>query len=314
MVGTNPSSKVPRRRSRFFKRREKEDAGTNVEDGFSRQSSLSGFALFQLLRSALLGGVITLYVLNQQHMLPKPLSAVVSKVLFWPTLPITVLRRIGQWETVVDDTVLIGGAPFAPWMPLNLYENHGVRGVINLCEEYSGPERMYDSLGVQQLRLMTVDHFEPSLEDMKEAMSFIEFYREKGDSVYIHCKAGHGRSAAITLCWLIYNYPDTDLQELNQRLCNVRNVRSTLYQQTNIRAFHRWVQGSRRGNLGNRFDHNLWRDIHSSSHTPLRNEETDDYYDYDDSDEYGNTDESYGDDRSDLEAWKKHYKDNYNKY
>jgi len=46
-----------------------------------------------------------LYVLNQQHLLPYELSKVVSRALFWPTLPITVLKRLGRWETLIDDTV-----------------------------------------------------------------------------------------------------------------------------------------------------------------------------------------------------------------
>ena len=46
-----------------------------------------------------LGATLMLYILNQNHMLPRPLSAVVSKGLFWPTLPITVSRRIGKWAT-----------------------------------------------------------------------------------------------------------------------------------------------------------------------------------------------------------------------
>ena len=33
-----------------------------------------------------LGVTTALYVLNQKHLLPQPLSAVVSKALFWPTL------------------------------------------------------------------------------------------------------------------------------------------------------------------------------------------------------------------------------------
>jgi len=36
----------------------------------------------------------TLYFLNQKHfLLPKPISAIVSKILFWPTLPITVVSK-----------------------------------------------------------------------------------------------------------------------------------------------------------------------------------------------------------------------------
>lgn len=74
-----------------------------------------------------LGVTVALYILNQKHLLPRPLSAIVSQVLFWPTIPITVSRRIGRWETVVDDTVIVGGAPFGfAKLPEKLYETYGV--------------------------------------------------------------------------------------------------------------------------------------------------------------------------------------------
>lgn len=74
-----------------------------------------------------LGVTLALYVLNQKHALPRPLSAVVSKTLFWPTLPITVSRRLGKWMTRVDDTVVMGGAPFGFLnYPDKLYEEYGV--------------------------------------------------------------------------------------------------------------------------------------------------------------------------------------------
>jgi hypothetical protein len=36
----------------------------------------------------------------------------------------------------------------------------GVRGVVNMCDEYAGPQSDYKRLGIQQLRLRTVDHSE----------------------------------------------------------------------------------------------------------------------------------------------------------
>ena len=36
-----------------------------------------------------------------------------------------------------------------------------------MCEEYRGPIKTYDRLGIEQLYLPTTDHFEPSVEDMK---------------------------------------------------------------------------------------------------------------------------------------------------
>ena len=75
----------------------------------------------------ILGVTMALYVLNQKHLLPRPLSAVVSKVLFWPSLPITIVRRLGRWETVIDDTVVMGGAPFGfASLPERLHDDYGV--------------------------------------------------------------------------------------------------------------------------------------------------------------------------------------------
>lgn len=75
-----------------------------------------------------LGITVGLYVLNQQHMLPRGLSSIVSKALFWPTLPITAVKRIGAWYTTIDDTVILGGAPFGFLkIPEELYREYGVR-------------------------------------------------------------------------------------------------------------------------------------------------------------------------------------------
>ena len=64
-------------------------------------------------------------------------------------------------------SVLIGGAPFGfVNIPETLYNKHNVRGVINMCEEYSGPLRKYKELGIEELHLPTTDHFEPELDDL----------------------------------------------------------------------------------------------------------------------------------------------------
>jgi hypothetical protein len=69
-----------------------------------------------------------LYAMNQLALLPPELSSVVSRALFWPTLPITVARRVGKWTTVIDDTVVMGGAPFGfAHLPERLLRDYGVR-------------------------------------------------------------------------------------------------------------------------------------------------------------------------------------------
>ena len=187
-----------------------------------------------------LGITFVLYILNQRHMLPRPLAFVVSKVLFYPTLPITAARRIGNWLTRMDETVVLGGAPFALLnYPSTLKNEYGVTGVINMCKEWRGPTKRYQHLGIEELYLPTVDHFEPSQEDLISALSFLQRHEAKGNSVYVHCRAGHGRSGAVAYAWaLLKGYPESveDPETLNADLRKIRKIRPGLWKQPNLRA------------------------------------------------------------------------------
>eukprot|EP00546_Thalassionema_frauenfeldii_P006753 CAMPEP_0178915660 /NCGR_PEP_ID=MMETSP0786-20121207/12155_1 /TAXON_ID=186022 /ORGANISM="Thalassionema frauenfeldii, Strain CCMP 1798" /LENGTH=254 /DNA_ID=CAMNT_0020588805 /DNA_START=117 /DNA_END=881 /DNA_ORIENTATION=- len=156
------------------------------------------------------------------------------------------VKRIRSWTTDIDDVVMMGGAPFHTLlgMPQYLYDR-GVRGVVNMCEEYQGPVRKYEALGITELRLPTVDHFVPSVEALEEAVQFCQDYAKRGERVYIHCRAGHGRSAAAVLAWMVSrsSIPDGDseffhLQSLNKELCEKRMVRSTLWKKTSVKEFY----------------------------------------------------------------------------
>lgn len=144
----------------------------------------------------------------QKKMLSKRTSKVVSRIFFFPTLPITILMRIGNYWTAVDDTLLLGCAPIGCLGHPSQLHKLGVRGVINMCYEYDGPKGYYSNLGMKQLHLPTVDHFEPSASQITEAVRFIQDYKNRGEKVYVHCKGGHGRSASIAMCWMMNELPD----------------------------------------------------------------------------------------------------------
>ena len=139
--------------------------------------------------------------------------------------------------------------------------------MVNLCEEYRGPIRRYQELGMEHLHLPTPDHFEPSVEALEEAVQFIREFQtrtttknknkynneRRGGRVYVHCRAGHGRSAAVVLAHLLSSSSSQDpsttalivgsnammqRKELNEQLCKLRKVRKTLWKQDNIKQFH----------------------------------------------------------------------------
>lgn len=189
-----------------------------------------------------------LYVLFQKKLLPRNLSLMVSKVAFFPTMPMTAWKARGNYMTEIDDTLILGCAPFSAMGHPQHLSDMGVKGVINMCLEYRGPERSYEKLGITQLRLPTVDHFESSPEQLEEAIRFIESHQKRGERVYVHCKAGHGRAAAVALCWMAHEHPEIPPSTLNAALFGKRRVRKKLFRQKNVVAVLAALEGKGRSN------------------------------------------------------------------
>eukprot|EP00445_Apocalathium_hangoei_P070137 CAMPEP_0204138146 /NCGR_PEP_ID=MMETSP0361-20130328/17815_1 /ASSEMBLY_ACC=CAM_ASM_000343 /TAXON_ID=268821 /ORGANISM="Scrippsiella Hangoei, Strain SHTV-5" /LENGTH=302 /DNA_ID=CAMNT_0051091925 /DNA_START=26 /DNA_END=931 /DNA_ORIENTATION=+ len=187
--------------------------------------------------------VVLPFVLFQKHLLPLHLAILIGRLYFWLTVPLTYFRCWQQGKGLwceVDDTLLLGVVPLA-WLGLpSALHKLGVRAVVNMQDEYCGPEAAYGRLGIEQLWLPTVDHEEPRLDDLRQACRFIERHRAHGTRVYVHCKAGHGRGGAVALAWMAFSrrpLKDDDLRLLNAELLAKRRVRPRLHAQPNLRAF-----------------------------------------------------------------------------
>lgn len=125
--------------------------------------------------------------------------------LFYPTLCWSLFwaKVVGKWKwwNRVDQHVILGALPFSSSVE-PLYRD-GVRAVVNTCEEYAGPVRQYNQFKMEQLRIPTLDFTPPTLDDIHRAVNFMQSQIERGQTVYVHCKAGRGRSATVVLCWLM---------------------------------------------------------------------------------------------------------------
>ena len=165
----------------------------------------------------------------------------VARLLFLPTLGWNVLLgrmlRVRHWWDRVDEHVLIGAMPFrSDVQPLF---DEGVRAVVNTCVEYSGPTEEYERLGVEQLRIATIDFQPPSLVDVRRAVDFMDERIALGDTVYVHCKAGRARSATVVLCWLV-RAKGISAEQAQQRLLEARpHVHSSLTKRQVVQEFCR---------------------------------------------------------------------------
>ena len=146
-----------------------------------------------------------------------------------------------SYFSVVDEHVLLGAVPLAIFGHVNKLRAMGVRGVVNMQREYSGPVASYSrgSVKIEQLHLPTVDHEEPRVEDLQRAVEFIRKHASSGGRVLVHCKGGHGRSAAVAAAWLMTSEGGNHTPRMAQEKLNaVRHVRKKLFKQDNIKTFY----------------------------------------------------------------------------
>ncbi|XP_055776777.1 phosphatidylglycerophosphatase and protein-tyrosine phosphatase 1 isoform X2 [Salvelinus fontinalis] len=152
------------------------------------------------------------------------MSGALARVLFYPTLAYNVvMEKVSsrRWFNRVDQTVILGALPF--------------KSMTN--EEWKAE-------GVEQLRLSTVDLTGvPSLENLHRGVEFALSHREKGSSVYVHCKAGRCRSATLAAAYIIRVHCWSP-EEACQMLASVRPhviIRSSQLEM--LRRYHQQVCG-----------------------------------------------------------------------
>ena len=100
--------------------------------------------------------------------------------------------------------VIIGGVPISlAGHPQQLFKL-GVRGVVNCMAEHSSPCKSdFIRLGCAYHYAPSIDHTEPSVESMFTCVEFMRRIIDKGHAVYVHCRGGHGRSAAVVVAFLM---------------------------------------------------------------------------------------------------------------
>ena len=182
------------------------------------------------------------YFLLEKKLLPKRLWRPLSTFYFYPLMVPNLLVRMASGQPYfsdVDGGVMLGATPMLMAGHVQALHDDGVRAVVNLQAEYAGPVAAYRALHppIEQLRIPVTDHVEPTVAQLEQAVAFIRLHRARGERVLVHCKGGHGRSAAVAMAWLISSEGLTP-EEAQRRLSSVRHVRSSLDKQPAITTYY----------------------------------------------------------------------------
>lgn len=119
---------------------------------------------------------------------------------WWYTRAMCALGVWNKWDWITPN-VLLGCRPSR--RDIRQLRSMDISAVINLCEEFSGSQQLLTSLGMTQLHLPTLDYHTPTSGDLLRGMAFMVEQSRVGRKVYVHCKAGRGRSAVLVVCYMM---------------------------------------------------------------------------------------------------------------
>ncbi|KAI8977319.1 protein-tyrosine phosphatase-like protein [Mycotypha africana] len=147
-----------------------------------------------------------------------------------------------SWYNKIDDYIILGALP-TPIQVRALHQHENVETIVNLCAEFPGYQKLYRRLQITQIRLETPDFAIPNLDTLLNGVEkIVEMKKRKPKSmIYLHCKAGRGRSAAMAICYLLRTYL-LNLHECQTLLLHKRpQIDTNLEQSHELRLFSKHV-------------------------------------------------------------------------
>eukprot|EP01091_Cochliopodium_minus_P019593 TRINITY_DN8281_c0_g1_i1.p1 TRINITY_DN8281_c0_g1~~TRINITY_DN8281_c0_g1_i1.p1 ORF type:complete len:230 (-),score=39.47 TRINITY_DN8281_c0_g1_i1:163-852(-) len=203
--------------------------------------AISSLALFVIIVLSLII-LFLLILLYQKGLYPSFIQGKLNVLFFYPQLWFLKANykcgfNQNPWNWV-DENLLLGSMPIEPHC--EKLANLGVGLALNMCWIYD-PEIYFRQNNIEQLRLPTIDHCEPSLQFLNRGVEAISKAVNEGKKVYVFCKGGHGRSAAVAFCWLLKT-AGKNLEETQKMISSKRRVRHKLFKQENIKTFYYLLQ------------------------------------------------------------------------
>eukprot|EP01064_Diplonema_japonicum_P033048 TRINITY_DN6424_c0_g1_i1.p1 TRINITY_DN6424_c0_g1~~TRINITY_DN6424_c0_g1_i1.p1 ORF type:complete len:252 (+),score=76.98 TRINITY_DN6424_c0_g1_i1:134-889(+) len=147
----------------------------------------------------------------------------VARLTLWPTVAFNGIRDLIGERKYYDEVypgVVVGGAPWDS-IAETLIKRHNIKTVVNCCEEYKGPVKVYQEHKVCQLRLNCIDFVDVPLDKILAAVDFLHSKRHNG-GMYIHCKSGKGRAVTVATAYLAKHFYDGDTEIANLEVKRAR--------------------------------------------------------------------------------------------
>lgn len=165
------------------------------------------FTMLIISSASLLIFVIVLY--NYRN------TMIVKKAAYESTLLYNELVQNEWWHEIKPYSIILGGLPLETKNHSLAISHLGVKSVLSVVEAFEQEPGLrhvpvsqdrWAVLNINTKRVEARDFNPLTQNQLKEGVAFLEEQLKQGHKVYIHCKAGRGRSASVVLAYLMKTY------------------------------------------------------------------------------------------------------------
>lgn len=144
--------------------------------------------------------------------------------LFFNVAMNTILPRFWKWWSVIDDQILLGAIPLRNKGDLASLKKIGVTHVLSKVEDFEYQNGIFTrplqkkdwtESNVYLRRSPTVDGCHINVDQLYLDIAWMKCRIDEGKKVYVHCKAGRGRSAATVIMYYMVYHKMTFQQAFN---------------------------------------------------------------------------------------------------
>jgi len=145
-----------------------------------------------------------------------------------------------QWMHQVCDKLHLGGILLNDYNHVEELKSKNIGVVISLNEDFERNSKTFggtpvsreqlEPSGIEYVPINTPDYEPPSKESLRRAVQAIRSAIASGKNVYVHCKAGRGRSASAVLCYLLEEEnKEITMQDVDRALESLRKIRPQVH-------------------------------------------------------------------------------------
>jgi protein-tyrosine phosphatase len=149
------------------------------------------------------------------------------------------LIRALNWWDAIDEHFYLGGALM--FDDIERLQQLGIQAVVNLCAERRDDVRQLAAANMVYLWLPVLDTRAPSLEQIEQAMQWMQHQRQHNRVIYVHCAAGVGRSVMLLACWYVYHHRLNAVEALRHIKSKHPQSSLTRRQTHQLHAFAQWL-------------------------------------------------------------------------